>query len=99
MTGVFHCSPSKLDPAHAALEAATQQLPKDATAGTTSDLPTDSGEAEKGIAAFQHVTEIAPNQADAYYFHGLFVSQLRNLTKLSRRSEGLALNAFTLFGI
>jgi len=61
--GVSLLAQQKLEPARAALEAAAQQLPKDAYAWYNLALVyKDLGEAEKGIAAFLHVTEIAPTE-------------------------------------
>lgn len=57
--GISLLAQQKLEPARTALEAAAQQLPKDAFAWYNLGLVyKDLGEAEKGIAAFQHVAEI-----------------------------------------
>src|SRR5881394_3958298 len=65
--GVSLLAQQKLEPARAALEAAAQHLPKDAYAWYNLGLADkDLGETEKGIAAFQNVAEIAPNEPDAY---------------------------------
>src|SRR5882762_7327272 len=75
--GVSLLAQQKLEPARAALEAAAQQLPKDAYAWYNLGLVyKDLGEAEKGIAAFQHVTEIT-QEADPYYFLGYLNKQLQ----------------------
>ncbi len=37
----------------------------------------DLSEQEKGIAAFERVTQLAPNEADAYYFAGYLYTQLQ----------------------
>jgi Flp pilus assembly protein TadD len=75
--GVSLLAQQKLEPARAALEAAAQQLPKDAYAWYNLGLAyKDLGEAEKGIAAFQHVTEIT-QEADPYYFIGYLNKQLQ----------------------
>src|SRR5881396_432094 len=56
--GVSLLAQQKLEMARAALETAAQQLPKDAFAWYNLGLADkDLGEPEKGIAAFQHVTE------------------------------------------
>jgi len=75
--GVSLLAQQKLEPARAALESATQQLSKDAYAWYNLGLVyKDLGETEKGIAAFQHVTEIA-QEADPYYFLGYLNKQLQ----------------------
>jgi Flp pilus assembly protein TadD len=75
--GVSLLAQQKLEPARAALEEATRQLPKDPYAWYNLGLAyKDLGEAEKGIAAFQHVTEIT-QEADPYYFMGYLNKQLQ----------------------
>jgi Tfp pilus assembly protein PilF len=75
--GVSLLAQQKLEPARAALEAAAQQLPKDAYAWYNLGLAyKDLGEAEKGIAAFQHAAEIT-QEADPYYFLGYLNKQLQ----------------------
>src|SRR5260370_10320567 len=75
--GISLLAQQKLEPARTALEAAAQQLPKDAYAWYNLGLAyKDLGEAEKGIAAFQHVTEIT-QEADPYYFVGYLNKQLQ----------------------
>jgi Tfp pilus assembly protein PilF len=75
--GVSLLAQQKLEPARTALEAAAQHLPKDAYAWYNLGLVyKDLGEAEKGIAAFQHVTEIT-QEADPYYFVGYLNKQLQ----------------------
>src|SRR6266851_10473745 len=65
--GVSLLGQQKLEAARAALAVAAEQLPKDPYAWYNLGLAyKDLGDAEKGIAAFQHVTEIAPREADAY---------------------------------
>src|SRR5256884_8887876 len=50
---------------------------------------------EKGIAAFQHVTEIAPNEPDAYYFVGYLNAQLQKYGEaIAAFQKGLALSPF-----
>src|SRR5205809_6080776 len=47
------------------------------------------------IAAFQHVTQITPNKADANYFAGYLYSQLQKYDEAIRSfQKGLALNPF-----
>ena len=75
--GISLLAQQKLEPARTALEAAAQQLPKDAFAWYNLGLVyKDLGEAEKGIAAFQHVAEIT-QEADPYYFLGYLNKQLQ----------------------
>jgi Tfp pilus assembly protein PilF len=75
--GISLLAQQKLEPAREALESAAQQLPKDAYAWYNLGLAyKDLGEAEKGIAAFQHVTEIT-QEADPYYFLGYLNRQLQ----------------------
>jgi Flp pilus assembly protein TadD len=75
--GVSLLGQQKLEPARAALESAAQLLPSDAYAWYNLGLVyKDLGETEKGIAAFQHVTEIT-QEADPYYFLGYLNKQLQ----------------------
>jgi Tfp pilus assembly protein PilF len=75
--GVSLLAQQKLEPARAALEEAARQLPKDPYAWYNLGLAyKDLGEAEKGIAAFQHVAEIT-QEADPYYFIGYLNKQLQ----------------------
>ncbi|HYU22885.1 MAG TPA: FG-GAP-like repeat-containing protein, partial [Candidatus Dormibacteraeota bacterium] len=80
----------------AALQAAAQQLPKDAYAWYNLGLAyKDLGESEKGIVAFQHVTEIAANEPDAYYFVGYLNAQLQKYDQaIAAFQKGLALYPF-----
>src|SRR5713226_10363372 len=62
--GISLLAQQKLELARAALETAAERLPKDAFAWYNLGLAEkDLGEPERGITAFQHVTEIAPNEA------------------------------------
>ncbi len=73
--GVSLLSQQKLEPARAALEEAARQLPQDPYAWYNLGLVyKDTSETEKGIAAFQHVTELTP-EADGFYFVGYLQSQ------------------------
>jgi len=73
--GVALLSQQKLEPAREALEDAAHQLPQDPYAWYNLGLVyKDSNEIEKGIAAFQHVTELTP-EADGFYFVGYLQSQ------------------------
>jgi len=75
--GVSLLAQQKLEPARAALEEAARQLAKDPYAWYNLGLAyKDLGEAEKGIAAFQHVAEIT-QEADPYYFIGYLNKQLQ----------------------
>jgi len=76
--GVALLSQQKLDAARTALEEAARQLPQDPYAWYNLGLVyKDSSETEKGIAAFQHVTEITP-EADGFYFVGYLQSQAQH---------------------
>ena len=76
--GVALLSQQKLEPAREALEAATRELPQDPYAWYNLGLVyKDSSETEKGIAAFQHVTELTP-EADGFYFVGYLQSQAQH---------------------
>jgi tetratricopeptide (TPR) repeat protein len=73
--GIALLSQQKLEPARAALEEAARQLPHDPYAWYNLGLVyKDSGETERGIAAFRHVTELTP-EADGYYFVGYMEAQ------------------------
>jgi Tfp pilus assembly protein PilF len=73
--GVALLSQQKLDAARSALEQAARQLPQDPFAWYNLGLVyKDASETEKGIAAFQHVTELTP-EADGFYFVGYLQSQ------------------------
>ena len=75
--GISLMGQQKLEAARAALEEAAHQLPQDPYAWYNLGLVyKDLGETEKGIAAFQHVTEIT-QEADAYYFLGYLNTQLQ----------------------
>jgi Flp pilus assembly protein TadD len=75
--GVALLSQQKLEAARTALEEAARQLPHDPYAWYNLGLVyKDSGETEKGIAAFRHVTELTP-EADGYYFVGYLEAQLQ----------------------
>jgi Flp pilus assembly protein TadD len=76
--GVALLSQQKLEPARTALEEASRQLPQDPYAWYNLGLVyKDSSETEKGIAAFQHVTELTP-EADGFYFVGYLQSQVQH---------------------
>ena len=101
--GVSFLAQQKLEPARAALEKAAQALPRDPYAWYNLGLVLkDLGEAEKGIAAFQHVTEIT-QEADAYYFIGYLNTQLQKYDEaIAAFQKGLALyanHASSEFGI
>jgi len=93
--GVSLLGQQKIEPARAALEEAAQQLPKDPYAWYNLGLAyKDLGEAEKGIAAFQHVTEIT-QEPDAYYFLGYLNTQLQKYDEaIAAFQKGLALNPY-----
>src|ERR1700716_3714360 len=75
--GIALLSQQKLGPARAALEEATRLLPNDPYAWYNLGLVyKDTGEPEKAIEAFQHVTQLSP-EADAHYFLGYLYTQLQ----------------------
>jgi Tfp pilus assembly protein PilF len=75
--GISLLSQQKLELARQALEQATHELPRDPYAWYNLGLVyKDSGETEKGVDAFRHVTELTP-EADGYYFLGYLLSQLQ----------------------
>jgi Flp pilus assembly protein TadD len=75
--GISLLAQQKLDAARAALLEATKKLPQDPYAWYNLGLVyKDSGEAEKGVAAFTRVTQIV-EEADPYYFVGYLDSQLQ----------------------
>jgi len=101
--GVALLGQQKLEAARAALEEAAEQLPKDPYAWYNLGLVyKDLGETEKGIAAFQHVTEIT-QEADAYYFLGYLNTQLQKYDEaIAAFQKGLALypyHASSEFGL
>jgi Flp pilus assembly protein TadD len=101
--GVSLLGQQKLEPARAALEEAARELPRDPYAWYNLGLVyKDLGEAEKGIAAFQHVTEIT-QEADAYYFLGYLNTQLQKYDEaIAAFQKGLALypyHASSEFGL
>jgi len=101
--GVSFLAQQKLEPAKEALVRATAQLPKDPYAWYNLGLVyKDSAENEKGIEAFQHVTEIT-QEADAYYFLGYLNTQLQKYDEaVAAFQKGLALfpyHASSEFGL
>jgi Tfp pilus assembly protein PilF len=101
--GVSLLGQQKLELARAALAEAAEQLPKDPYAWYSLGLVyKDLGEIEKGIAAFQHVTEIT-QEADAYYFIGYLNTQLKKYDEaIAAFQKGLALypyHASSEFGL
>ncbi len=74
--GISLLAQQKLEPARTALAAAADKLPQDPYAWYNLGLVyKDLGDAEKGVEAFTHVTQIA-NEADPWYFVGYLNSQL-----------------------
>jgi Tfp pilus assembly protein PilF len=101
--GVSFLAQQKLEPAKEALMQATEQLPKDPYAWYNLGLVyKDLTENEKGIEAFQHVTEIT-QEADAYYFLGYLNTQLQKYDEaVAAFQKGLALfpyHASSEFGL
>jgi Tfp pilus assembly protein PilF len=75
--GISLLSQQELEAARQALEEAARELPQDPYAWYNLGLAyKDAGEAEKGVVAFRHVTELTP-EADGYYFLGYLESQLQ----------------------
>jgi Tfp pilus assembly protein PilF len=73
--GIALLSQQKVDAARAALEEASRQVPNDPWAWYNLGLAyKDSGDSEKGVAAFRHVTALTP-EADGHYFVGYMLSQ------------------------
>jgi Flp pilus assembly protein TadD len=93
--GVALLSQQKLEPARVALEEAARQLPQDPHAWYNLGLIyKDSSEIEKGIAAFQHVTELTP-EADGFYFVGYLQSQSQHYDQaIAAFQKALAANPF-----
>jgi Flp pilus assembly protein TadD len=76
--GISLLAQQKLEAARTALAAAAEKLPQDPYAWYNLGLVyKDLGDAEKGVAAFTHVTKIA-NEADPWYFVGYLNSQLQH---------------------
>ena len=75
--GISLLAQQKLEPARTALAAAAEKLPRDPYAWYNLGLVyKDLGDAEKGVDAFTHVTQVA-NEADPWYFIGYLNSQLQ----------------------
>jgi len=75
--GIALLAQQKLEPARTALATATAKLPNDPYAWYNLGLAyKDLGDAEKGVEAFTHVTQLA-NEADPWYFVGYLDSQLQ----------------------
>src|SRR5580693_5207579 len=76
--GISLLAQQKLELARTALAAAAEKLPQDSYAWYNLGLVyKDLGDAERGVAAFTHVTQIA-NEADPWYFVGYLNSQLQH---------------------
>ena len=90
--GVSLLAQQKLEPAVVALTAAAEQQPKDPYAWYNLGLAyKDLAQDEKGIAAFQHVTEIT-QEADPYYFLGYLYSQIQKYDEaIAAFEKGLSL--------
>jgi len=75
--GISLLAQQKLEAARTALAAAAEKLPQDPYAWYNLGLVyKDLGDAEKGVNAFTHVTQIA-DEADPWYFVGYLNSQLQ----------------------
>jgi tetratricopeptide (TPR) repeat protein len=76
--GISLLAQQKLEAARTALSAAAEKLPRDPYAWYNLGLTyKDLGDAEKGVTAFAHVTQIA-DEADAWYFVGYLNNQLQH---------------------
>jgi Tfp pilus assembly protein PilF len=101
--GIALLSQQKLEPARAALEEAARQLPQDPYAWYNLGLVyKDSGDTEKGITAFKHVTELTP-EADGHYFVGYLESQRQHydeaVTEFEKALAAYPFHASAEFGI
>jgi Tfp pilus assembly protein PilF len=101
--GISLLSQQKLDGARAALEQASRELPKDPYAWYNLGLVyKDTGEPEKGVAAFKHVTELTP-EADGHYFVGYLLSQMQKydeaITEFDKALAAFPFHASAEFGI
>lgn len=93
--GISLLAQQKLEPARTALAAASEKLPNDPYAWYNLGLTyKDLGDAEKGLEAFTHVTQIA-NEADPWYFVGYLNSQLQHYDRaIAAFQKALALFPF-----
>jgi tetratricopeptide (TPR) repeat protein len=93
--GISLLAQQKLEAARAALAAAAEKLPQDPYAWYNLGLVyKDLGDAEKGVAAFIHVTQIA-DEADPWYFVGYLNSQLQRYDQaIAAFQKALALFPF-----
>ena len=93
--GISLLAQQKLEPARTALAAAAEKLPNDPYAWYNLGLTyKDLGDAEKGVEAFTHVTQIA-NEADPWYFVGYLNSQLQHYDRaIAAFQKALALFPF-----
>jgi tetratricopeptide (TPR) repeat protein len=101
--GISLLSQQKLEPARAALEEASRQLPNDPWAWYNLGLVyKDSGETDKGVAAFKHVTQLTP-EADGHYFVGYMLSQLQRydeaIVEFDKALAAFPFHASAEFGI
>ncbi|MGB8660183.1 MAG: tetratricopeptide repeat protein, partial [Candidatus Acidiferrum sp.] len=75
--GISLLAQQKLEPARTSLAAAAEKLPRDPFAWYNLGLVyKDLGDADKGVEAFMHVTQIV-NEGDPWYFVGYLESQLQ----------------------
>jgi Flp pilus assembly protein TadD len=76
--GISFLAQQKLEPARTALAAAAEKLTQDPFAWYNLGLTyKDLGDAEKGVDAFTHVTQLV-DEADPWYFVGYLNSQLQH---------------------
>jgi len=101
--GVSHLSQQQLEPAREALEQAAHLIPNDPYVWYNLGLVyKDTGEPEKGIDAFQHVTKLS-SEADAHYFLGYLFSQLQRydeaIAEFQKALAAFSYHASSEFGI
>ena len=90
--GISLLAQQKLEPARTSLAAAAEKLPRDPFAWYNLGLVyKDLGDADKGVEAFMHVTQIV-NEGDPWYFVGYLESQLQRYDQaISAFQKALAL--------
>jgi Tfp pilus assembly protein PilF len=101
--GIALLSQQKLEPAREALEEAIRLLPRDPYAWYNLGLVyKDTGEPQKGVEAFQHVTQLSP-EADAHYFLGYLYTQLQRydeaISEFQKAIAAFPYHASSEFGI
>ena len=102
--GISLLNQQKAEAARDVLIQAAKELPKDPYVWYNLGLSyKDLADPAPGVAAFEHVTQILPDEADAYYFVGYLNSQLQKYDEaIAAYLKGLALfpyHASSEFGI